>query len=58
MPDIQMLPDAISQICLILGDIDGAIEAQTQMLQIMKEYWTSEVNLLRVFCGRSSVCKT
>jgi tetratricopeptide (TPR) repeat protein len=27
--------DAISQICVILGDIDGAIAAQKQMLQIM-----------------------
>lgn len=34
--------DAISQICLILGNIDGAIEAQRQMLQVMKEDWTSE----------------
>ena len=34
--------DAISQICMILGDIDGAIEAQKQMLQVMKEDWTSE----------------
>jgi len=34
--------DAISQICLILGDIDGAIEAQKQMLQLMKEDWTAE----------------
>ena len=34
--------DAISQICVILGDLDGAIEAQKQMLQIMKEDWTSE----------------
>ncbi len=34
--------DAISQICVILGDIDGAIEAQKQMLQIMKEDWTTE----------------
>ena len=34
--------DAISQICLILGDIDGAIEAQKQMLQVMKEDWVSE----------------
>ena len=34
--------DAISQICMILGDIDGAIEAQRQMLQIMKEDWTTE----------------
>ena len=34
--------DAISQICMILGDIDGAIEAQKQMLQIMQEDWTTE----------------
>jgi tetratricopeptide (TPR) repeat protein len=34
--------DAISQICMILGDIDGAIEAQKQMLEIMKEDWTTE----------------
>lgn len=34
--------DAISQICLILGDIEGAIDAQKQMLQIMKEDWTTE----------------
>lgn len=34
--------DAISQICLILGDIDGAIEAQHQMLQVVKEDWTTE----------------
>ena len=34
--------DAISQICLILGDIDGAIDAQKQMLQLMKEDWTAE----------------
>ena len=34
--------DAISQISLILGDIDGAIEAQKQMLQVMKEDWVSE----------------
>jgi hypothetical protein len=27
---------------MILGDIDGAIEAQTQMLQIMKEDWATE----------------
>ena len=34
--------DALSQIYLILGDIDGAINAQKQMLQIMKEDWTTE----------------
>ena len=34
--------DAISQICVILGDIDGALEAQRQMLQIMEEDWTTE----------------
>ena len=37
-----MPEDAISQICVILGDIDGAIEAQKQMLQIVKEDWTTE----------------
>ena len=34
--------DAISQICLILGDIDGAIESQRQMLQVVKEDWVCE----------------
>lgn len=34
--------DAVSQICMIRGDIDGAIEAQRQMLGIMKEDWTTE----------------
>lgn len=34
--------DAISQISLILGDIDGAIEAQQQMLQVVKEDWVDE----------------
>ena len=34
--------DAIAQICLILGDIDGAIEARRQMLQVVKEDWTTE----------------
>ena len=34
--------DAMSQICMILGDIDGAIEAQRQMLQVVKEDWVSE----------------
>lgn len=34
--------DAISQICLILGDIDGAIAAQKQMLQVTREDWTTE----------------
>jgi hypothetical protein len=27
---------------MILGDIDGAIDAQYQMLQVMKEDWTTE----------------
>ena len=34
--------DAISQICQILGDIDGAIEAQHRMLQVVKEDGVSE----------------
>lgn len=34
--------DAIAQICVILGDLDGAIEAKQQELQIMKQYWTAE----------------
>lgn len=34
--------EAISHICLIQGDIDGAIDAQKQMLQIMYEDWTTE----------------
>lgn len=34
--------DAISQISVILGDIDGAIEAQKEMLQVVKEDWTTE----------------
>lgn len=34
--------DAISQICLIKGDIPGAIEMQKQMRQIIIEDWTTE----------------
>ena len=34
--------DAIAQICLIQGDIPGAIEANRQMLRVMKEDWVSE----------------
>jgi len=34
--------DAIAQICLILGDIPGAIEANRRMLQVMKEDWVTE----------------
>ena len=34
--------DAVSQICVILGDIDGAIEALKQMLAVVKEDWTTE----------------
>lgn len=34
--------DAISQICLIKGDIEGAIAMRKQMLQVMKEDWTTE----------------
>lgn len=34
--------DAVSQICLIQGDLDGAIEMQKQMLAITKEDWVTE----------------
>ena len=34
--------DALSQIYEILGDIDGAIAAQKDMLQIVREDWTTE----------------
>lgn len=34
--------DALSQICLVLGDIPGAIEMQKQLLAVMKEDWTTE----------------
>ncbi len=34
--------DAISQICLIRGDISGAIEMQKQMKRIVQEDWTTE----------------
>ena len=34
--------DAISKICEILGDIDGALDAQRQMLQLVREDWTTE----------------
>ncbi len=34
--------DALSQLCMIRGDIDGAIEMQRQMLQVTREDWCSE----------------
>ena len=34
--------DAVSQICMIRGDIDGAIAMQKQMLQVVKEDWVTE----------------
>ncbi len=34
--------DAVSQICLIRGDIDGAIAMQKQMLQVVQEDWVTE----------------
>lgn len=34
--------NAVSQICLIRGDIDGAIAMQKQMLQVVKEDWVTE----------------
>lgn len=33
---------AVAQICLIRGDIEGAIEMQKQMLQLVKEDWSGE----------------
>ena len=42
VPRFTDCEDALSQICLIFGDIDGAIDAQKQMLQIMREDWTTE----------------
>jgi len=38
--------DSISQICVILGDLDGAIDAQKQMLTIVKEDWATEGELV------------
>ncbi len=34
--------DAVAQLCLLRGDIDGAIEMQQQMLALMREDWTTE----------------
>lgn len=34
--------DAIAQICLIRGDIPGAIEANRRMLRVMREDWVTE----------------
>ncbi len=34
--------DALSQLCLIRGDIDGAIAMQKQMLQVVREDWSLE----------------
>ncbi|MBQ9147964.1 MAG: helix-turn-helix domain-containing protein [Oscillospiraceae bacterium] len=34
--------DAVAQICLIKGDIDGAIEMNRQILDIVREDWDSE----------------
>ena len=34
--------DAIRQICMIRGDIEGAIAANHRMLQVVKEDWVSE----------------
>ncbi len=38
--------DAVSQLCLIRGDIDGAIEMQKQMLAVVREDWTTEGELI------------
>ncbi len=34
--------DAVAQLCLLRGDIAGAIEMQKQMLEIVREDWTTE----------------
>ncbi len=34
--------DALTQLCLIRGDISGAIEMQKQMLRVTREDWTAE----------------
>ncbi len=34
--------DALSQLCMIRGDIAGAIEMQHQMLRVVKEDWCTE----------------
>ncbi len=34
--------DAVAQLCLIKGDYQGALEANLQMLQVMKEDWGGE----------------
>jgi hypothetical protein len=34
--------DAISQICMIQGDIPGAIEMQKAMKEIIQQDWTTE----------------
>lgn len=54
VPRFTDCEDALSQICEITGDIDGAIAAQKQMLQIMREDWTTEGesvdHILREIC--------
>ncbi len=34
--------DAVAQLCLLRGDIDGAIQMQQQMLAVVREDWTTE----------------
>lgn len=38
--------DAIAQICMIRGDLEGALQMQKQMLQITMEDWTTEGKLV------------
>lgn len=45
-PRFTDFEDAVSQLCLIRGDIDGAIEMQKQMLSIVREDWTTEGELV------------
>ncbi len=38
--------DAVAQLCLLRGDIDGALEMQQQMLTIVREDWTTDGELV------------
>lgn len=38
--------DALTQLCLLRGDLDGAIQMQQQMLTVVKEDWTTEGELV------------
>ncbi len=38
--------DAVAQLCLLRGDIPGALEMRRQMLAVMREDWTTEGELV------------